>query len=101
MRALQHHFIVLPGADRKRHPSVYRYQLTYANPGLDEAGCAQLWEVAGGRSVYQLALERQESGELRWHCTCADAVYRGENEPHVCKHIRGLLSMGSPDFAAA
>jgi hypothetical protein len=53
-----------------------------------------LWEVYGGREIYQITLERQPSGGLCWHCTCADAVYRGEDEPHTCKHVRGLLTLG-------
>ena len=84
----------LPGPTRKRTPSDYRYRLTYRNPTPDEPGCALLWEVVGGRLEYQIALERQTSGALRWHCTCADAVYRGEDAPHVCKHVRGLLELG-------
>lgn len=84
----------LPGPTRKRTPSDYRFRLTYRNPTPDESGCALLWEVVGGRLEYQIALERQPSGALRWHCTCADAVYRGEDAPHVCKHVRGLLELG-------
>ena len=87
-------FAMLPGTDRKRHPSTYRFRLTYSNPRFSEPGCSMLWEVAGGRGVYQVALERAESGDLRWHCTCPDAIYRGENGPHVCKHVRGLLDLG-------
>src|SRR5207248_1565965 len=79
---------------RKRTPSDYCYRLAYRNPRPDEPGCALLWEVVGGRLEYQIALERQPSGALRWHCTCADAVYRGEDAPHVCKHVRGLLALG-------
>lgn len=87
-------FAMLPGPDRQRRPSVYRYKLTFTNPAPGEPGCSMLWEVAGGRLVYQVALERQESGEFRWHCTCADAVYRGETRPHGCKHVRGIQSLG-------
>jgi hypothetical protein len=84
----------LPGPTRKRTPSPYRYRLTYTNPSPTEEGCVLLWEVQGGRLVYQIALERLAGGQLRWHCTCADAVYRGEDAPHVCKHVRGLLELG-------
>jgi hypothetical protein len=84
----------LPGPTRKRTPSAYCYRLSYRNPQPDEPGCALLWEVVGGRLEYQIALERESSGALRWHCTCADAVYRGEDAPHVCKHVRGLLERG-------
>jgi len=48
----------------------------------------------GGREVYQIALERQASGRLRWHCSCADAVYRGETRAKPCKHVRGLQALG-------
>ena len=85
---------LLPGPDRKRRPSHYHYRLTFLSPRPGEVGCTQLWEVAGGRQVYQVALERAESGDLRWHCTCADAVYRGEDAPHVCKHVRALIEQG-------
>ena len=94
-------FARLPGPDRKRHLSTYRFRLTYTNPVPGEPGCSMLWEVAGGRLTYQVALERAESGEMRWHCTCADAVYRGENLPHVCKHVRGLLDLGRRGDGAA
>ena len=68
--------------------------MTYCNNDADEPGCTLACEVVGGRASYQIALERQEDGNLRWHCTCADAVYRGENAPHLCKHVRGLLATG-------
>jgi hypothetical protein len=87
-------FTSLPGPTRKRLPSAYRYALTYRNPEPTAAGCLLLWDVQGGREPYQIALERERGGELRWHCTCADAVYRGEDEPHVCKHVRGLRALG-------
>jgi hypothetical protein len=87
-------FASLPGPTRKRVPSPYCYRLAYRNPEPDGRGCALLWEVFGGREVYQIVLEREPAGGLRWHCTCADAVYRGEDEPHVCKHVRGLQALG-------
>jgi len=87
-------FASLPGPTRKRMLSPYCYRLTYRNPGPAEEGCALLWEVYGGREIYQIALERERSGALRWHCTCADAVYRGEDDPHTFKHIRGLQALG-------
>src|SRR4051812_26433972 len=80
----------LPGPTRRRTPSPYCYRLTYRNPEPRAAGCALLWDVFGGRLPYQIALEREASGALRWHCTCADAVYRGESSAHLCKHVRGL-----------
>jgi hypothetical protein len=85
---------VLPGPTRKRMPSPYRYRLTYRNPDSTAIGCVLAWEVLGGRHLYQVALEREESGECRWHCTCADAIYRGADHPHVCKHVHALLRLG-------
>jgi hypothetical protein len=85
----------LPGPDRRRTRVPYRFRLTYRSPEPAAEGCALLWEVDGGRLPYQIALEREAGGGLRWHCTCADAVYRGEDSPdHRCKHIRGLQSVG-------
>jgi hypothetical protein len=84
----------LPGPTRKRNPSPYCYRLTYRSPQPDELGCVLLWDVYGGRQEYQIALERETTGKLCWHCTCADAVYRGEESPHTCKHVRGLRSLG-------
>lgn len=88
-------FAALPGPTRKRTPSPYCYRLTYQNPNERAAeGCVLTWDVLGGREVYQIALERQATGRLRWHCSCADAIYRGENRPHLCKHVRGLQALG-------
>lgn len=87
-------FTSLPGPSRKREASPYCYRLIYQTPEPSRRGCTLLWEVLGGREVYQVALERQASGRLRWHCTCADAVYRGEDRPHLCKHVRGLRATG-------
>jgi hypothetical protein len=84
----------LPGPSRKRTPSPYCYRLIHRNPDPGEPGCMLLWEVFGGRQPYQIALEREESGHLRYHCTCADFVYRAENSNHLCKHIRGLQALG-------
>jgi hypothetical protein len=54
-----------------------------------------LWEVYGGRTVYQVALERETDGKLVWHCTCGDHIYRHEDHPHhVCKHVRGVAGIG-------
>lgn len=87
-------FASLPGPTRKRQPSAYCYRLTYRNPNPNLPGCVLLWDVLGGRQAYQIALEREDGGRLRWHCTCADAVYRGEDAPHLCKHVRGLQALG-------
>jgi hypothetical protein len=94
-------FASLPGPTRKRTPSPYCYRLTYQNPNSGEVGCVLLWDVLGGRDIYQIVLERQASGGLVWHCTCADAVYRGEKQPHVCKHVRGLQAQGRQPAGAA
>ena len=92
----------LPGPTRKRTQSPYLYRLTYRSPEPAVPGCAMLWDVLGGRLRYQVALERETSGELRWHCTCADAIYRGETElNHECKHVRGLKHLGRPLEEAA
>ncbi len=91
-------FTALPGPTRKRTPSPYCYRLTFRNPDPGASGCALSWDVMGGREVYQIALERLPSGQLRWHCSCADAVYRGERQPHTCKHVRGLQGVGRERF---
>ncbi len=92
-------FTSLPGPTRQRTPHAYRYQLTYRNSQPHEPGCVLLWDVYGGREEYQIALERQTSGKLLWHCTCPDAVYRGEDAPHTCKHVRGLQALGRQPLA--
>lgn len=83
---------LLPGPDRKRIQSPYVYRLTYRSADLDAAGCLMLWEVQGGRLIYQIAIERQEDGRLRCHCTCADWIFRAEAEGRVCKHVQGFLT---------
>lgn len=60
---------------------VYGFRLTHRN---DAASCIATWAVYGGDMRYQVALEQDLTGQLHWHCTCADAVYR-ERE---CKHVR-------------
>jgi hypothetical protein len=84
---------LLPGPDRQKRPRTYRYRLVYRNLKPKAGGCIMLWEVTGGRQSYQIAWERTATGTSRLYCTCADAVYRGEDSTHVCKHVRGLLSM--------
>ncbi len=82
----------IPGPDRKRAPAIYQYRMIYRNQAA-EPGCRMLWEVTGGRMAYQVAVERTEQGKLQWHCTCADAVYRGEKTAnHRCKHVHGVLN---------
>lgn len=84
--------VVLPGPDRRREPMLYQYRAIYRAPDPVEPGCAMVWEVNGGRLPYQVAAERTGDGRLLWHCTCADAVYRGaEDARHCCKHVRGLV----------
>jgi hypothetical protein len=84
--------MALPGPDRKRTLSLYCYRVTYRSPDPGEPGCVMTGEVTGGRQAYQVALERTGGDGLLWHCSCADAVYRGEDDPkHVCKHVRGLV----------
>jgi hypothetical protein len=86
----------VPGPDRRRSVKPYEYRITYCSRDPKETGCAVVWEVLGGRGAYQVALEREENGRFRWHCTCADAVYRCESAGRVCKHVRGVLSLGRP-----
>jgi hypothetical protein len=83
---------LLPGPSRKRVHRPYVYRLTYRSADLDQAGCLMTWEVRGGRLVYQIAIERDERGRLRCHCTCADWVFRAEAEGRVCKHVQGFLT---------
>lgn len=85
---------LLPGTDRKRTDSLYRYRLTYRNPQAQVSGCVMTWDVQGGRLPYQVALERDDAGNLRLHCTCADAIYRAEGQGRFCKHVHGLLDFG-------
>ena len=87
-------FARLPGPSRKRTPSPYCYRMTYHNEDAYEHGCVFLWDVMGGRDIYQIALEREGDGRLHYHCTCADAAYRGETRQHGCKHIQGLQTVG-------
>ncbi|HXG09692.1 MAG TPA: hypothetical protein VNK04_07875 [Gemmataceae bacterium] len=89
-------FTLLPGPDRKRTDSTYCYRLTYRSADDTAAGCVMTWEVSGGRLVYQIAVERDLKGDLHLHCTCADAVFRAEEEGRYCKHVRGLLAFGAP-----
>lgn len=89
---------LLPGPDRKRAPAAYRYRVVYRTAEPEAAGCVLLWEVVGGRLPYQIAMERDAAGNLRLHCTCADAVFRAEDEGRFCKHIRGLLHLGQPEY---
>jgi hypothetical protein len=93
---------LLPGPDRKRRPNVYAYRITYRNPLSAQPGCVMTWVASGGRLSYQIALERTRSGELRWHCTCADAIYRGDRHPHhVCKHVQGLIECTPVEMKAS
>ncbi|CAN5238784.1 hypothetical protein BH10PLA2_BH10PLA2_08510 [soil metagenome] len=85
--------VSLPGPQRRRSPTPYRYRLVYINPEK-HAGCQRQWEVLGGRQPYQIALEKDPRGNLHLHCTCADAIYRKDNEGRFCKHVLGLLEIG-------
>ena len=60
-----------------------------------------LWEVGGGRMLYQVALERQENDQMTWHCTCADATYRGSFTNHQCKHVQALRRINRTAFPTA
>jgi hypothetical protein len=85
--------IDLPGPERRRDPHSYTFRLTYVNPN-QQPGCQRIWEVTGGRQTYQIALERDPRGNLHLHCSCADAIYRKDNEGRFCKHVFGLLELG-------
>jgi hypothetical protein len=84
--------ILLPGPNRKRREHSYVYRLKYLNLHPGTTGCLMTWEVEGGRLLYQIAVERESAGGLRCHCTCADAVYRAEENGRHCKHVRGFLA---------
>lgn len=87
----------IPGPDRKRNLAAYTYRVTYRGPDPRATGCVTTWDVGGGRLPYQVALERTEAGVLQWHCSCADAVYRGERLQHYhCKHVAGLMDCLPP-----
>ena len=88
------YFALLPGPDRRRSPGLYHYRLVFRGETPDRPGCVGMWEVLGGRMPYQIALERDDAGRHAWHCTCADAVYRAEEQGRVCKHVQGLLNFG-------
>ncbi len=85
--------IVLPGPERKREPSAYVYRLIHINQD-QRTGCQRIWDVLGGRQPYQIVLEKDPRGILQFHCTCADAIYRKDNEGRFCKHVLGLLELG-------
>jgi hypothetical protein len=86
--------ILMPGPDRKRTAKAYHFRLTHRRADQQSPGCLMTWEVEGGRSSYQIALERKNDGSLHIHCTCADAVFRGDLPGHRCKHIEGFLQAG-------
>jgi hypothetical protein len=86
--------VLMPGPDRKRTAKAYHFRLTYRRADQLSPGCLMTWEVEGGRSSYQIALERKSDGLLHIHCTCADAVFRGDLPGHRCKHIEGFMQAG-------
>ncbi len=86
--------VVLPGPDRKRSAAPYQFRATYRNPEPGTPGCVMTWAVTGGREEYQIAAERTDDGHINWHCTCPDAVYRGEDHhAYFCKHLQGLQAL--------
>jgi hypothetical protein len=95
-RALSDLVTLLPGPGRKRTTALYRYRVAYRNPDQEAIGCVILWEVTGGRTAYQVALERDDTDNLYLHCTCADAVFHAEDAGRFCKHMHGLLQFGRP-----
>jgi hypothetical protein len=91
---------LLPGSDRKRTKSPYVFRLRYCDTTPRAVGCVMTWEVQGGRLMYQIAVEREAGGRLRCQCTCADAVFRAENEGRTCKHIEAFLAWFRPSQGA-
>lgn len=84
--------MTLPGPDRWRSPTDYQYTVTYRSPDGKIPGSLMTWQVDGGRLSYQVVLELTDSGQRKWHCTCADAIYRGSPE-HECKHVQALRAV--------
>jgi hypothetical protein len=81
----------LPGPNRAKLPAAYDYQRIWHNPDRKVVGCLDVWEVHGGREIYQIALEQLPGGFRRWTCTCPSAVYRSEPLGRACKHVLGLM----------
>jgi hypothetical protein len=92
---------ILPGSDRKKTESPYTFRLRYCNTTPRAVGCVMTWDVQGGRLQYQIAVEREAGGRLRCHCTCADAIYRAENEGRHCKHVNAFLARSRAGREAA
>lgn len=90
MVAVNTHVANLPGPSRKRKPATYHYVRTYHNDDRTAIGCLDVWEVHGGREVYQVAVEQLAGGWRHWSCTCPHAIYRAEPLGRACKHIIGL-----------
>jgi len=84
---------ILPGATRKRLPSIYQYRQTYRRADGDTGTCLAVWDVLGGREIYQIAVEEGVAGQHEWHCTCADATYRSRFAYYRCKHVEGLMDV--------
>jgi hypothetical protein len=81
----------LPGPDRLRTPKDYYFRLRYRSPCEHAVGCVMTWDIVGGRMPYQIAVERRMDDRLKLHCTCADSVFRREEEGRLCKHAQGFL----------
>ena len=86
---------LLPGITRKRLPHVYQFRRTYTRTPGDDTTCLATWDVLGGREPYQIASEQTSNGDVLWHCTCADATFRGTTKYYRCKHVRGLLELAN------
>jgi hypothetical protein len=80
----------LPGPSRQKLPSAYDYRCIWHNADRKAVGCLDVWEVHGGRDVYQIAVEQLPGGWRRWTCTCPNAVYTSEPLGRACKHVLGL-----------
>ncbi len=86
---------LLPGVTRKRLPHVYQFRKTYTRTPACDTSCLATWDVLGGREVYQIASEQTSNGDVLWHCTCADATFRGKTRYYRCKHVSGLLALAN------
>lgn len=83
----------LTGPTRRQGQVPYLFHLIYRASGTKHLGCVLLWMIQGGREPYQIALERTEYGQMIWHCTCADFVYRRNREGCHCKHVNALAAL--------
>jgi hypothetical protein len=83
-------FLNLPGRGKSGR-SRYCFRLSRLAENLDAPGCVMLWEVYGGETLYQVAVERTAAGALAWSCTCPAHAYMVEDTDNPpCKHVRAI-----------